>query len=236
MSIEQNYQDIKAAMQRAMLHFYCADNVDALPSYIKDQSQKEIALPEIIAVSKQQSEDRIEEALNAGLRHFGENKLQESQKRWVDRRIIYKDLTLHFMGPIQSNKVKDIVALFDVIHSVDREKIAKAIKEEAQKQNRDVKCYIQVNIGEEPQKSGVMPADLDAFLTFCRKDLSLSIAGLMCIPPAEEPSGLYFSLLKKLAQQHDIKGLSMGMSGDYEQAAILGAEYVRIGTALLGAR
>lgn len=237
MSIAENYQEIQNEMKRAILHFYCADKVADIPAYagLVDASGA-LTLPQVIAVSKQQSDARIDEALAAGLRHFGENKVQEAEAHWTARKTKYDDLTLHLIGPLQSNKVKDAVALFDVIHSVDREKIARALKAEMDAQGRNLPCFIQVNIGEEEQKSGVLPHELDDFLAFCRGDLSLNIQGLMCIPPVDEPAGIYFSLLKKMADAHDGLKLSMGMSGDYTAAALSGADYVRIGSALLGER
>tara|TARA_R110002124_G_scaffold149220_1_gene314999 strand:+ start:138293 stop:139009 length:717 start_codon:yes stop_codon:yes gene_type:complete len=238
MSIAEKYSQIKEDMQRAALHFYCVDVAADIPRYtgLYNEARQEFQGPEIIAVSKCQPQARINEALDAGLRHFGENKLQEAQDHWQDRRAEYPDLTLHMIGPIQSNKAAAAVALFDVIHSVDRKKIADALKSEMDKQQRELMCFIQVNIGEEPQKSGIMPAELGAFVAYCRDDLGLKIAGLMCIPPENEGAGLYFSLLKKYADLYDLTELSMGMSGDYQQSALLGASYVRIGTALMGAR
>lgn len=230
MNITQNHQDIQANIERALTHFYCVDHVDELPDYVEYQA------PEIIAVSKKQSDERVEAALQAGLRHFGENQVQEAEGRWADKRTQYPDLTLHMIGALQSNKAAQAVALFDVIHSVDREKIAKALKSEMDKQGRQLPCYVQVNIGEEEQKSGILPQDLGAFLKYCREDLGLIIEGLMCLPPKDEPAGIYFSLLKKYAKQYNVEKLSMGMSADYEQAAIMGSDYLRIGTALLGER
>lgn len=230
MSIAQNYQDIQAEIERAVLHFYCADNLNELPSYVDYNA------PQIIAVSKRQDDARVDEALEAGLRHFGENQIQEAEERWVKRRAEYADLKLHFIGHLQSNKAAQAVALFDEIHSIDREKIAVALKKEMDKQGRNLPCFVQVNIGEEEQKSGIAPQDIDAFLNYCREDLHLNIKGLMCLPPKDEPAGLYFSLLKELGQRYNALGLSMGMSADYTQAAIMGADYIRIGTALLGER
>jgi|TARA_R110002126_G_scaffold13118_7_gene57279 pyridoxal phosphate enzyme (YggS family) len=237
MTIAENYQQIKDDIERAVLHFYCADSLASLPSYTDFVGpQGEFKCPEIIAVSKKQSAQRIDEALALGLRHFGENQLQEAQQHWGERKQIHSDVTLHMIGALQSNKAADAVALFDVIHSVDREKIAKSLKHEMDKQGRSLPCYIQVNIGEEPQKSGILPADLSDFVAYCQKDLGLTIEGLMCIPPADESAGIYFSLLKKYAKTYNLKQLSMGMSSDYEQAAVLGAHYLRVGTALFGER
>jgi pyridoxal phosphate enzyme (YggS family) len=237
MSIAANYQQIKDDIQRAVLHFYCAEDLASLPRYTDFADAKgAFKCPEIIAVSKKQSPENIDEALALGLRHFGENQLQEAQAHWAERKKDYPDLTLHLIGALQSNKVADAVALFDVIHSVDREKIARCLKTEMDKQGRNLPCYIQVNIGEEPQKSGIMPADLADFVEYCQQDIGLDIKGLMCIPPRDESAGIYFSLLKKYAKAYNLKELSMGMSSDYEQAAVLSADYLRIGTALFGER
>lgn len=206
------------------------------------QNFKEImeALPKatkLIAVSKQQPEERIEEALSFGHRVYGENRIQEAYQRWEKRRAQYGgDLELHLIGPLQSNKAAEAVALFDVIHTLDRPKIAKALAAEMKKQERDLPCFIQVNIGEENQKSGIMPADLHDFYEYCSKECGLNVMGLMCIPPIDEPAALYFALLKKMATSLGISSLSMGMSSDYEKAVALGATHIRIGSALFGAR
>lgn len=189
----------------------------------------------IVAVSKQQPSEKITEALAAGHRLFGENRVQEARAHWGDLKKEYPGLELHLIGPLQTNKVKDAVALFDVIETVDREKLARALAGEMKKQNRNIPCFIQVNTGEEEQKSGVPPKDLPALLACC-KNCGLEITGLMCIPPADEPPALHFALLKKLAAQHGLQHLSMGMSGDYEKAAALGATHVRLGTAIFGGR
>jgi len=237
MSIAENYQQIKDDIKRAILHFYCAEDLASLPPYTDfTDADGTFKCPEIIAVSKKQSAEKIDAALTLGLRHFGENQLQEAQAHWAERRKVYPDLTLHLIGALQSNKAADAVALFDVIHSVDREKIAQCLKQEMDKQGRDLPCFIQVNIGEEPQKSGILPADLGAFIRYCQQDVGLNIKGLMCIPPLGESAGIYFSLLKKYAKTYNLKEVSMGMSSDYEQAAVLGADYLRIGTALFGER
>lgn len=191
---------------------------------------------ELVAVSKRQPEARIDAALDAGQRVFGENRVQEAQQHWAERREKFLDLELRLIGPLQSNKVTDAVALFDVIESVDREKLARVLASEMSRQDRQLRLYVQVNTGEEEQKSGLAPAALPAFLSLCREELGLEIEGLMCIPPVEEPAGLHFSLLAKLARENDVSKLSMGMSADYETAVQLGASSVRVGTAVFGSR
>ena len=190
----------------------------------------------LIAVSKQQQEDRIEASLAVGQRIFGENRVQEAQKRWSDRKAHYPGLSLHLIGPLQSNKVADAVRLFDVIHTVDRPKIAMAIAKEASKQKRQIQCFIQVNTGDEPQKSGIAPDNLASFINFCQKDAGLSVTGLMCIPPIDEEAAIHFGFLNALASRNKLTGLSMGMSEDYEEAIKFGATHVRIGSALFGTR
>ena len=190
----------------------------------------------LIAVSKQQPEDRIEAALDSGIRIFGENRVQEAQMRWQARRPLYPDLHLHLIGPLQSNKAGDAVALFDVLHTIDRPKIAVALKAEMDKQNRQLPCFIQVNTGEEPQKAGIAPAEAADFLAYCRKEIGLNICGLMCIPPIDEEAAMHFALLKSLAHRLALPQLSMGMSGDFEEAIGFGATHIRVGSALFGSR
>lgn len=191
---------------------------------------------ELIAVSKQQPEARIESALNEGFRVFGENRVQEAQARWQPRRPFFPDLELHLVGPLQSNKAGDAVALFDVIHTLDRPKIARAVKTEMDNQNRPLPCFIQVNTGEESQKAGVLPKDAPDFHHFCTSEIGLDIIGLMCIPPIDEEAAMHFSLLKTLADKLSLPKLSIGMSGDYEEAIAFGATHIRVGSALFGAR
>ena len=190
----------------------------------------------LIAVSKQQQEDRIEAGLAIGHRIFGENRVQEAQKRWSTRKYDYPDLCLHLIGPLQSNKAADAVRLFDVIHTIDRPKIAVAIAKEAAQQNKNIQCFIQVNTGDEPQKSGISPRDLSSFVDFCREEVGLPIAGLMCIPPVDEEAAIHFGFLNTLASRNNLTGLSMGMSGDYEEAIRFGATHIRVGSALFGSR
>jgi pyridoxal phosphate enzyme (YggS family) len=201
-------------------------------------SQNAIACngPTLIAVSKRQPLQRVQQVLAAGHQHFGENQLQEAKARWEPLKKTHPDVTLHLIGPLQSNKVHDAVALFDVIHTVDREKIARAIKEACDKQGKLIPCLIQVNIGEEPQKAGITPAELPDFLALCRDEIGLSIIGLMAIPPADENPAPHFALLQKLANRHGLAELSMGMSGDWRTAMRFGATYLRLGTAVFGAR
>lgn len=190
----------------------------------------------LIAVSKQQPDEKIEAALATGHRLFGENRVQEATERWAHRRALFPDLRLHLIGPLQSNKAAEAVALFDVIETIDRPKIAKAVSAEMIKQDKKRSCFIQVNTGEEPQKSGIAPQDTLDFVTYCQKDLGLAVMGLMCIPPQTEEPAMHFALLKKLAQQAGLLHLSMGMSADYEDAIAFGADYVRVGSALFGER
>lgn len=190
----------------------------------------------LVAVSKVQPEDRVRAVLEAGHRRFGENRVQEAEQRWTPLRAEYPDVTLHLIGPLQTNKVKTAVAFFDVIESVDREKLARKLAEEIQAQGRAPGMLIQVNTGEEPQKAGVLPAEADRFITLCRDEYGLPIKGLMVIPPADEPPAPHFALLAKLAEENGLAELSMGMSADYETAIALGATSVRVGSALFGAR
>lgn len=190
----------------------------------------------LIAVSKTFDAAEIRPVLDAGQRVFGENRVQEAQGKWPELRAAYPDLELHLIGPLQSNKAADAVALFDCIHTIDRPKIAKAIADEMQKQGKRLKLFVQVNTGEEPQKAGVMPADAKAFVAMCRDELRLEIAGLMCIPPVEEEPAVHFAFLAKLAGEIGVQGLSMGMSGDYETAIAFGATHVRVGSAIFGSR
>ena len=190
----------------------------------------------LIAVSKLQPEVRIDSALEAGLRIFGENRVQEAQGRWQSRRPYFPDLELHLIGPLQSNKVVDAVALFDIIHTVDRPKIARALKKEMDKQNRHLPCFIQVNTGDEPQKGGISPLEVLDFHHFCSSEIGLDITGLMCIPPIDEEAAMHFALLRTLADKLSLSKLSMGMSSDYEEAIAFGATHIRVGSALFGAR
>jgi pyridoxal phosphate enzyme (YggS family) len=190
----------------------------------------------LIAISKTFGEAEILPVLEAGQRLFGENRVQEAKGKWPALKERFADIELHLVGPLQSNKAKEAVELFDVIHSVDRWKIAKAIAEEMDKQRRRLKLLVQVNTGEEPQKAGVMPSEAAEFVKACRNDLKLEISGLMCIPPVDEEPAVHFAFLAKLARDLGLPEISMGMSGDFETAIEFGATYVRVGSAIFGAR
>ena len=190
----------------------------------------------LVAVSKVQPEERIEAMLAAGQRVFGENRVQEAEARWAHRRAAYPDLELRLIGPLQSNKAREAVALFDVIETLDREKLAGALAEASAKAGKTPRIYVQVNTGEEEQKAGVAPLEADAFIAKVRGEYGFVVEGLMCIPPADEPAGPHFALLAKIAARNGVAKLSMGMSADYETAVLFGATSVRVGSALFGAR
>lgn len=189
----------------------------------------------LVAVSKTHPAEAVIAALAAGQRVFGENRVQEAQAKYPALRARFPDLELHLIGPLQTNKARDAVALFDVIESVDRPKLARVLAQEMARAGRRPACYVQVNSGAEPQKAGVAPPDADAFIAECRA-LGLNIIGLMCIPPENEPAAPHFALLGEIAARNGLAQLSMGMSGDFETAIRLGATHVRIGTAIFGAR
>jgi len=190
----------------------------------------------LVAVSKTQPVDAVSAALAAGQRVFGENRVQEAKAKWTPLRTLWPGLELHLLGPLQTNKVKDAVALFDVIHSLDRPRLAEALAEEFQRSGRRPRCLIQVNTGEEPQKAGIAPQEAEAFLGLCRNTLGLPVSGLMAIPPVDEEPALHFALLADLARRLGLEELSMGMSGDYPLAVRFGATMVRVGSAIFGQR
>ncbi|MGI9435603.1 MAG: YggS family pyridoxal phosphate-dependent enzyme [Geminicoccaceae bacterium] len=190
----------------------------------------------LVAVSKAQPEERVTAALEAGQRVFGENYVQPAMARWSGLRAAYPDLQLHMIGPIQTNKAKEVVGLFDVIETVDRAKLARALAKEMERQQRRPACLVQVNTGEEPQKGGVWPAEVDALVALCRNELALPVKGLMCIPPVDDEPSMHFALLAKLAARLDLPWLSMGMSADFEVGVQFGATHVRVGSAIFGAR
>ncbi|WP_208435384.1 YggS family pyridoxal phosphate-dependent enzyme [Bartonella phoceensis] len=189
---------------------------------------------QLIAVSKTVPVENILPLLQAGQTFFAENRVQEATAKWTDLRQQFKNIELHLIGPLQSNKTAQAVKIFDVIQTVDREKIAKSLAEEMQKQNRHLPCYVQVNIGLEPQKSGIVPQEVAPFVAQCKNHYGLDIIGLMAIPPVEENPGPYFALLAKLAKQADLPKLSMGMSNDFKIALQFGSNVLRIGSALFG--
>ncbi|MCV3767268.1 YggS family pyridoxal phosphate-dependent enzyme [Rhizobium sp. TRM95796] len=217
MSTVERYQEILARIAKAA-----------------DEAGK--SSPQLVAVTKMFSGEEVRPLIEAGHRVFGENRVQEAEAKWPALRMAFPDIELRLIGPLQSNKAEDAVALFDVIETVDREKIARALKAEMDKQGRSPRLYVQINTGLEPQKAGVAPDDAPAFLSFCRDDLGLAIEGLMCIPPADENPGPHFALLAKLARENGVDKMSMGMSGDFEIATAMGATSVRVGSAIFGSR
>ncbi len=190
----------------------------------------------LVAVSKRQPDEALVAALEAGQRVFGENRVQEAYAHWGDRRAAFPDLQLRLIGPLQSNKAHEAVELFDVIETLDRDKLAVALRKAMMASGRTPRLLVQVNTGEEPQKAGIAPVELPGFLARMRDEHGLAIDGLMCIPPTVEPAGLHFALLAKLARENGLRELSMGMSADFETAIALGASSVRIGTAFFGDR
>jgi len=190
----------------------------------------------LVAVSKTFEAADIRPVIEAGQRVFGENRVQEAQAKWPALKAAFPEIELHLIGPLQSNKAKEAVALFDVIETIDREKIAAELAKEIARQGRSPKLYVQVNTGSEPQKAGIEPREAVAFVARCREVHGLAIEGLMCIPPADENPGPHFALLEKLSKEAGVAKLSMGMSGDYETAIAFGATSVRVGSAIFGSR
>ena len=204
------------------------------------QAEREARRPagaaRLVAVSKTFGAEDIRPLLEAGHRRFGENRVQEAQGKWPALREAFPDLELHLIGPLQSNKTREAVALFDAIQTVDREKIAGALADAIAKAGRSPKLFVQVNTGAEPQKAGVLPRDAVGFVARCREAHGLAVAGLMCIPPADENPGPHFALLEKISREAGVTELSMGMSGDYAAAVAFGATLVRVGSAIFGER
>lgn len=215
------------------------DNLNAVRTIISDSEEK-AGRPNgdvtLVAVSKTFDAGDIRPAIDAGQRVFGENRVQEAERKWPAMKASTSDIVLHLIGPLQSNKAANAVALFDVIETVDREKIAKALSSEMAKQGRCPRLYIQVNTGDEDQKAGIAPSETLAFVERCRTEHGLAIEGLMCIPPVDENPGPHFALLRKLADEVGVEKLSMGMSGDFETAIAFGATSVRVGSAIFGKR
>jgi pyridoxal phosphate enzyme (YggS family) len=212
------------------------DDVRTRIAVAERQAKRPAGSVTLVAVSKTFDVDDIRPAIAAGQRVFGENRVQESQGKWPALKAETSGIELHLIGPLQSNKAADAVALFDVIETVDREKIARTLAEEMARQDRRLRVYVQVNTGLEPQKAGIAPDDTVAFVALCRDELGLTVEGLMCIPPADENPGPHFALLAKLAAASAVEKLSMGMSSDYETAVAFGATSVRVGSAIFGAR
>ena len=192
--------------------------------------------PEVVVVTKTFPLNNIMPLLENGHSHYGENKIQEAENKWIDIKNRYKDLQLHMVGQLQTNKAKKAVKLFDYIHSLDNDRLASKLSYYEKELNKKVKLFIQVNLADEPQKSGIMFNDLKNFFNYCTKDLLLNVIGLMCMPPVNSNSQEYFKKLEKAAKQLNVKDLSMGMSSDYEQAILSGSTYLRLGTAIMGER
>jgi len=211
-------------------------NVRAAIEHAAAANGREAANITLIAVSKTIPAERIEEALAAGQRVFGENRVQEAKAKWPQLKARYPDLELHLIGPLQTNKVREALALCDAIHALDRESLAVTLAKEIARAGRKPKLFVEVNTGSEASKAGVAPADADRFIETCRERHGLAIAGLMCIPPLGEPAAPHFTLLAKIAERNGLALLSMGMSADYEEAIAHGATHIRVGTAIFGAR
>jgi PLP dependent protein len=223
-----------AAMEGAI-----AANLAAVRERIEAAARSAGRAPEsvtLVAVSKTHPAESVRAALMAQHRVFGENRVQEAQAKYPQLRESFPDLALHLIGPLQTNKVRDALATFDVIESVDRPRLAQALAKEMDHSGRRPTCLIEVNTGEEAQKSGVMPAEADGFITECRDRLGLPIIGLMCVPPIDEEPAPHFALLREIARRNALSVLSMGMSADFEKAIRFGATHVRVGTAIFGAR
>ena len=216
-----------------------ADNLSAVRLRIAAEADRVGRSPDdirLVAVGKSQPVERVEAALEAGHRTFGENRVQEAAGKWPELRRRHGGVELHLIGPLQTNKIRDAVALFDVIQTVDRPRLAEGLRREMDRAGLERGCFIQVNTGEEPQKAGVLPQEADAFITRCRTDVGLTVRGLMCIPPADEEPALHFALLRGIAERNGLQGLSIGMSGDFETAVAFGATHVRVGSAIFGER
>ena len=199
-------------------------------------ARRERSAVTLIAVSKTFAADAIIPIIGAGQRVFGENRVQEAKGKWPELTTAYPDIALHLIGPLQSNKAKEAVALFDAIHSVDLPSICQALAKEIESQKKHPQLFVQINTGEEPQKAGIPPGEADTFLASCRDTYGLTISGLMCIPPVDEPPAAHFALTAKIAARNGLTNLSMGMSADYATAIMLGATHVRVGSAIFGHR
>jgi len=200
------------------------------------EARRDPAAVTLVAISKTHGPEAIEPLIAAGQRVFGENRVQEAKAKWPALKEKYSGVALHLVGPLQSNKAKEAVALFDAIHALDRPSLAAALAKEIERQGRKPRLFVEVNTGAEPQKAGVLPQDTDAFVAACRETYGLNVDGLMCIPPADEAPAPHFALLAKIAARNGLSSLSMGMSADFETAIRFGATHVRVGTALFGAR
>ena len=216
----------------------CVQKLNLVKNKVKEILDKKQlkTIPEIIAVTKTFPLNKITPLLETGHIHFGENKIQEAERKWPEVKKIYKDLQLHMLGKLQSNKAKKAIKLFDYIHSLDNAKLALKLNQHEKELNKKMKSFIQVNIDEENHKSGILLNDLNSFYNYCTKELSLNVIGLMCLPPINSNSNEYFRILKKASENLNLEDLSMGMSADYEQAILNGSTYLRLGTAIFGER
>ncbi len=217
--VRANYQHVKQTIEKAAT-----------------KAQRRLSSVELIAIGKTFGADRVEPLLHAGHRCFGENRVQEAESKWPAIRKSFRGVELHLIGGLQTNKVKAAVQVFDVIETLDRPRLARALAKEIALSGKKLTFFIQVNTGNEPQKSGISPNEADAFIYFCRDELKLSVSGLMCIPPTNEEPSLHFALLQKIAKRNALENLSMGMSSDYEIAIQFGATHVRVGSAIFGER
>ena len=220
--------------------FKVKENINIIQNQIeeahKNSNFARYPLPKLVAVSKKQNNSRVIEALEAGHKYFGENRVQEAEQRWASKIKQYKNLQIRLIGPLQTNKVKQALNLFDVIETIDREKLAREIAKEFNDNVKTKSFYIQINTGSEIQKSGIEPIQSDDFIKFCKEDLKLPIIGLMCIPPLKEEPSMHFALLKKISERNHIDELSMGMSSDFKEAIKFGATSVRVGSSIFGNR
>jgi pyridoxal phosphate enzyme (YggS family) len=220
--------------------FKVKENINIIQNQIeeahKNSNFARYPLPKLVAVSKKQNNSRVIEALEAGHKYFGENRVQEAEQRWASKIKQYKNLQIRLIGPLQTNKVKQALNLFDVIETIDREKLAREIAKEFNNNFKTKSFYIQINTGSEIQKSGIEPIQSDDFIKFCKEDLKLPIIGLMCIPPLKEEPSMHFALLKKISERNHIDELSMGMSSDFKEAIKFGATSVRVGSSIFGNR
>ena len=216
------------------------ENIKIIKSIIEDTHKNsnfaKFPPPKLVAVSKKQNEEKVIEALEAGQKYFGENRVQEAQQRWALKIQQYKNLEIRLIGQLQTNKVKQALNLFDIIETIDREKLAKEIAKNFNENVKTKSFFIQVNTGSEIQKSGIEPLQSDNFIKYCKKDLRLPVVGLMCIPPLNEEPAMHFALLKKIADRNNLHELSMGMSNDFKEAVKFGATSVRVGSAIFGNR
>lgn len=224
--MEETHHDVTEALERVR---------GEIGRSIKDHGRRPGSVT-LVAVSKTMPAERIRPALVAGQRVFGENRVQEGQQKWPKLRAEFPDVELHLIGPLQTNKVKEAIAHFDVIETLDREKLAAELAREIHRSGKSPGLYVQVNTGAEGQKAGILPQDADGFIRLCRETYGLGISGLMCIPPVDQPPSPHFALLAGIARRNGLTTLSMGMSADYDAAIQLGATHVRIGSAIFGAR